>query len=223
MTSEMPKHPLSDWISKEHAWIEQKLKQFWLTDDAEKRTLHFWQSLYWFCTKDIEENHHQKEEDFIFKKIADDPRLLMGGPYCTYYFDLFLQNRPAEFADRLVKKWTGKTFQSTPNAFHQMVSTKNLPLAIPLEDHESGRRILKGMGHLNLEIKNNEGKPNETQLEALKNLFLTYWDIQKSHFLREENCFIILCQELVSIEEWQGILLAMHLQMPILGAIEASI
>lgn len=164
-----------------------------------------WNSLYSMCQDLFENNHHEKEEKFIFEILKTNVKIKSGGPLCTYYFDFHMNNPSLRRALDATKKITGQTLEPNWSQLMNEIIEKNLPLAIPGEDHEAGRIILRGIQF--------QLSQNSTNIPALgtgiESLFNTYFDIQKSHFEREENCFFNMCMNLISPSEWTDI----HAQM----------
>ncbi len=181
-------------------------KQFSLAQNS-----HNWTLLHTICKSEIEENHHAKEEQFIFDAVKDSDRIKSGGPLCTYFFDFHMTNPTLRRAIETTRKITGLTFEPEWSLQMKGIRDLNLPLVIPGEDHEAGRIILRG-------IENLLSREISDQTHAkIENLFKTYIEIQKEHFDREENCFFIMCKQLISSEKWEQIYVKMCSHYPIIS------
>ncbi|MBK9294767.1 MAG: hypothetical protein IPM57_10065 [Oligoflexia bacterium] len=155
-----------------------------------------WQPLLLLCKSLFEENHHEKEEKFIFEAIKNDSRIKAGGPHCTHYFDFYMTNPSLLHATEITTKLTGIKIEPDWSPQMKDILEKNLPLAIPGEDHEAGRIILRGIEHL---LTTNGSSETHSKIESL---FNAYIEIQKIHFDREENCFFKMCMNLIPPEKW---------------------
>ncbi|MEZ4872659.1 MAG: hypothetical protein R2827_10585 [Bdellovibrionales bacterium] len=170
-----------------------------------------WKSLYSICKSQFEENHHAKEEQFIFDAVRNNSKIKSGGPLCTYFFDFHMTNPSLRRAMESTKKLTDLNLEPEWSLQMKEIRNLNLPLVIPGEDHEAGRIILRG-------IENLFSRGPSDQIHAnIEILFKTYIDIQKEHFDREENCFFIMCKQLISPEKWEQIYVKMCSQYPIIS------
>lgn len=155
-----------------------------------------WRDFIVWCFENLENNHHRKEEEFIFSAVRADPRIRAGGPLCTLYFDQQMIYSSLKLAQKTVKEVTGHQLEPQWTEDLKTDQANNSPLTIPGEDHEAGRILLRGA-----EILLEKEEPGQ----ALKLIFKVYRDIQLSHFQREENCFLKMCKTLLPPERWQEI------------------
>lgn len=160
-----------------------------------------WHPLLSVCKRLFEENHHLKEEQFIFEAIKKNSKIRSGGPLCTYFFDSHMNHPSLNRAFELTKKLTGLNFEARWSVQMKEIREKNLPLVIPGEDHESGRIILRAIAFLLFK----DSSTHTINHDKIETLFAAYIDIQKDHFDREENCFFRMCIDLISTEEWRQI------------------
>jgi hemerythrin-like domain-containing protein len=174
-------------------------------------SLESWRSFIAWCFDCFENNHHRKEEEFIFSAVRPDPRIRAGGPLCTLYFDQQMIYSSLKLAQKTVKDLTGQQLDPLWTEDLKADQVSNSPLTIPGEDHEAGRILLRGAEIL---IESEGQYPTLSQSasaegakkqEALRKLFSVYRDIQVSHFQREENCFLKMCKTLLTAERWQEI------------------
>ena len=193
---------LIDFFKGEHAALIVLFERHFKLGKETKN----WLPLVSVCKRLFEENHHRKEEQFIFEAIKKNSKLRSGGPLCTYFFDSHMNYPSLNRAFELTKKLTGVIFDALWTVQMKEIRELNLPLVIPGEDHESGRIILRAIEFLLF-------KNSSTQTidhVKIETLFAAYLEIQKGHFDREENCFFRMCIDLISTEEWHQIQFTMN-------------
>lgn len=199
-------------ISSEHKTL-LKLFDTYLSgcSDLASSDLASWRSLIIWCSENLENNHHRKEEEFIFSAVRADPRIRAGGPLCTLYFDQQMIYSSLKLAQKTVKSVTEQQLEPVWTEDLKSDQISNSPLTIPGEDHEAGRILLRGAEIL---LEEEEKTPTLNQpasvegaakQAALRKVFSVYRDIQVSHFQREENCFLKMCKTLLPAERWQEI------------------
>jgi hemerythrin-like domain-containing protein len=170
-----------------------------------------WKSLYSICKSQFEENHHAKEEQFIFDAVRNNSKIKSGGPLCTYFFDFHMTNPSLRRALETTKELTDLNLEPEWSPQMKEIRDLNIPLVIPGEDHEAGRIILRGIENL---LSRENSAQTQTKIEGL---FKTYIEIQKEHFDREENCFFIMCKQLILPEKWEQIYVKMCSQYPVIS------
>jgi hemerythrin-like domain-containing protein len=193
-------------LAKEHGYLLSMLEQ--LIARA-LNNVSSWKEVIIFCENYIENNHHQKEEEFIFNAIKNIPQLKGGGPQCTYYFGFQMSNPSIKQAITLVQKTTHQITE--PQWTEKMLEFRksNLPLVIPCEDHEAGRMLLRAAQNL---------EPNQSSYnDSIKLLISTYLEIQKIHFEKEERCLFKLCSSLLTQSQWNEIIKEMRIRFPDIG------
>jgi hemerythrin-like domain-containing protein len=163
--------------------------------------LSSWQEFVLWCAENLENNHHRKEEEFIFSAVRSDPRIRAGGPLCTLYFDQQMIFSSLKLAQKTISQIVGEQLETQWTEDLKADQLANSPLTIPGEDHEAGRILLRGAERLLGNVESHSPL-NE---EALRKIFSVYRDIQVSHFQREENCFLKMCKTLLTAEKWQEI------------------
>ncbi len=188
-------HALLEFFKKEHAVLSAIFEREFKLAQISKN----WSPLLSFCKLQFENNHHEKEEKFIFEAVKNNSKIKSGGPLCTYFFDGHMMNPSLRRAIEVVKNQTGMTQEPSWTSQMRDIRDKNLPLAIPGEDHEAGRIILRGVEPL-LHLE-----PTEHTHAKIETLFKTYIEIQKVHFDREENCFFRMCSDLIPPQKWNQI------------------
>ena len=185
-------HNLLNFIKSEHLVLNNRFNQ--LFDHSSKSGK--WGELITFCETNFEENHHEKEELYIFEAIKDREELKSGGPNCTYYFDSYIHSPHLKLATHLAKEITGELIEPSWSKHVLEYRNKNLPLVIPSEDHEAGRILLKAIRH--------ETRKEFVSQNNVNKLFQIYIELQNLHFQKEENCFIPMCMQMLPPSFWEN-------------------
>lgn len=157
--------------------------------------LEIYETLQRLCSHFLEEFHHGKEETLLFSDLVSNPRLCEGGPECVLHFDERMRRPPlAEALDACrATGWTDASaaWVDVPD-FLRVTSS---PISIPMEDHEAGRVLLRGIQRL---------LPQGLEAVAMiDGLFERYRELQLRHFRREEGCLFRLCHALIPPARWR--------------------
>ena len=198
---------LVNFFKNEHSVLLSRFEKHFIL----AKSSYNWKSLYSICKSQFEENHHAKEEEFIFDAVKNNRKVKSGGPLCTYFFDFHMTNPSLRRALETTKDLTDLNLEPEWSPQMKGIRDLNLPLAIPGEDHEAGRIVLRGIENLLLR------GPSDQVHAKIESLFKTYIDIQKAHFDREENCFFIMCKQLILPEQWEQIYVNMCSQYSIIS------
>ena len=167
-------HPLFEIIKSEHRLIEAALQKI-----NSKEILRSDIEWLWEFT---EIKHHQKEELILFQTVSENPRISEGGPMCALYFDLQMADSPIERCQRVTQQ-IPKIEEHQKRYFDQ-----SSPLRIPVNEHRSGKEILRHMLASWTQLKT----------EEIFCLLEEYKYIQLNHILKEESCFFHLCANLLN-------------------------
>ena len=146
------------------------------------------------CLVFLEEFHHRKEEDLLFPVIAADRRVHAGGPECVLHFDMQMRSPPLETARSACAAAGVPALEPPWPPGSQSLREENSPLVIPLEDHEAGRVLLRGIDAL----------PPGSEPVALR-LLDAYRDLQARHFRKEDGCLFCMSRQLVDPGRWAEI------------------
>lgn len=176
-----------DIFEKEHQFIKSTFDGYVKEAIAQGN----WNTLYDFCFNKIECNHHKKEEEFLFDKVRNNPKIQAGGPMCTMYFDGHILQPSLPIANALVIEIKGSPSQLDVPTELKVDQENKSPLCIPEEDHFSGQVLLEEIRLLLPQERNTE------TLNQIRKYFDLYYYIQRRHFDREENCFFRMCAELI--------------------------
>lgn len=142
--------------------------------------------------RDRLENHHGAERELFFEKISNDPRLNEGGPFCTYFFDFFMNNRPLQIAHRKLKALGFTEALSIPDEMQSYFSNQS-PLCIPLEEHLALQFLVQGLQKTFTATETGAPVPQEAVSRAL--IFLQ--DLARRNVHKEETCLWALSQQIL--------------------------
>lgn len=109
----------------------------------ERHTVNAMEILNAFLT--IAQTHFRKEDEQLFSKVFGDSRLQNGGPFCTYYFGLFLDNRPLARVEKLMRSAPDQFALPAPEEWETKYMAAGSALAIPIEDHQAIRTLAFAM------------------------------------------------------------------------------
>lgn len=181
-------HPYLLEIRAEHSRILANLKELMERSDHGRE-------FFTFCADYVHRVNFECTERFLFRAIFSKAGIQSGGPMCMLYFDQHLSNRSL---DRAAKFCARRRFQPAPSNVPEHIQefyTINSPVCIPLEDHFACREILAKAEELLREVDN---ESNQRELQFLTNV---YFDIVKNNFEKEDNCLLLMCQDLLSPQE----------------------
>lgn len=176
---------ISKLLHQEHEVIIKLFDQYFKTAQSNGK----WDELIQLCENTYDKNHHEKEERYLFAVIKDDPRLKLGGPYCTFYFDYHMAAPPLQKAQELIYKITELKLQPQWSPLMEEVAKTKIPLLIPGEDHEAARMLVRAVNYI---LKD---KPEISA--KIPELFKFYRELTESHIEREEQCFLKMCENLI--------------------------
>jgi hypothetical protein len=144
------------------------------------------------------EEHHHAERVFFFDQIRDDPRIQQGGPFCTYFFYLFMNNRPLEMAEQKLKALGLKGLYLIP-ADLQPYFSENSPLSIPLEEHLAIQLLVQGLHEVFAEGEEGDIPPffPEAISSAISQALNSLQDLVRLNFHKEETCLWSLSQQIL--------------------------
>lgn len=127
------------------------------------------------------EEHHKTECGLLFDKVRTRHQMREGGPFCSYFFDFFMNNRPQNRVEKAMTQWLGKDFVlSIPDHLNVYFTEKSL-FCIPLEEHLAAQAICLGL------IRAFAG-PNPTNMSWIQDSLSLLRDLIQSNFRKEETC-----------------------------------
>ncbi|MBX3017380.1 MAG: hypothetical protein KF767_05785 [Bdellovibrionaceae bacterium] len=184
-------------LTEEHRAFEAAATALWRRAKASGRAEDF-EPLRILCDDFLIGYHDEREEREIHPRLRGLPRLREGGPACTLHFDRFMNARPLNRAARVCAR-QGVAF---PDPLWSVDASADIqagsPLAIPGEDHEATRVLLRAIASQDLP-DNAEGF--STRLA----LFAELIELRIDHHQREDTCFFPMCRSLVDPQTWREI------------------
>lgn len=137
--------------------------------------------------------HHDSEFSILFSKIWNDPKLKEGGPFCTYFFNFFLNDRPFARVTKIINQ-----VRSPKNTMLSCEIPENLqPLfennsmaSIPIEEHLATKNLAREMNYIIL----NWDKKNLTWFSMALN---ELQELIQKNIEKEETCLWALTEEIV--------------------------
>ncbi|NJL25061.1 MAG: hypothetical protein HC902_07725 [Calothrix sp. SM1_5_4] len=152
---------------------------------------------FFFEVADWAEVMHLWEERVLFPLVASKPNIRSGGPHCMLYLDMHHVARPFERAAWACSRTSAKMIQIKDLPVHlRNFFSENSPICIPVEDHLAMRQIRDRAR----EILREKTVSFDVQSELLY-LMRVYSTLLKSHFDKEDNCFLVLCRNLLGDNE----------------------
>lgn len=93
-------------------------------------------------------DHHQSEYTNLFSKLLGNPLIQAGGPFCIYFFDFYMANRPFSSTLKRINQIRdpGKKMLSIeiPETLKCFFDQKSM-LCIPIEEHLSQEALVMEM------------------------------------------------------------------------------
>lgn len=125
--------------------------------------------------------HHENEREILFDKLKSLPKMNQGGPFCTYFFEFFANNRPLARAERLVsKRRKTKTQLEIPQNVDRFFKEGSL-LSIPIEEHLAAEFVCE---ELIMTLDSSLPEQREWIAEAL----IALKDLLLTNHNKEETC-----------------------------------
>lgn len=140
---------------------------------------------------DLAEAHFLKENENLFIKAFGHSRLQNGGPFCTYYFGLFIDNRPLARVEKLMRMQQPGFSAPALAEWEQKYVSEGSALAIPVEDHHAIRTLAKQM-RLHLQSE------DEISWRWLEKAAILLQEILKTNHEKEEHCLFPHIAQLLS-------------------------
>lgn len=79
--------------------------------------------------------HFEKEDLNLYSRVFGDQRLQQGGPFCTFYFGSFMENRPLKILERWARKKHPDFQAPEPFSYQRKYFETGSLLTVPCEDH----------------------------------------------------------------------------------------
>ncbi len=132
-------------------------------------------------------DHHKAETERLFSLLKGLPQMNQGGPFCSYFFEFFMTNRPLARIENLIAQHRGQIIKILPAAeIEDYFSTGSL-LTVPLEEHMASETLCS---EILLSLQENPTTTSPWIGEALQ----TLRDIVHSNLQKEESCLWVAAQ-----------------------------
>ena len=126
----------------------------------------------------IEDLHHKKEEELLFPALLESAPLQQGGPRCSFFFGLRLEDYGSQ-------KLPQKLPELRP--ITKYILDSKSPLSIPVEEHIAGHLALELLGELQDD-------------RVLANSISHYLHLMDLHIRKEDECLFVLADNYLSPE-----------------------
>jgi hemerythrin-like domain-containing protein len=149
-----------------------------------------------FISNYVDQLHHGKEEAILFP-VAFEAKLLQGGgPKCTQYFGMFIQDRFLEkFKSEISEEDNIPEYK--PKTEIQNILKEKDPLSIPLEDHQAGYYALKIMKS---DLKKRRGQAGWS-CERFCRVAQWYIKMLRQHIGKEDECLFVRLESVLSPDQ----------------------
>ncbi len=139
-------------------------------------------------------SHHQDEYDILFHKLFGNPVIQTGGPFCMYFFDFFMMNRPFTKALNRINELKPPDQKlkeiEIPESLAHYFKEKSM-LSVPIEEHLSQEALID---EIQASMQSWEAIDQTWVSRALEDL----WDILKRNIEKEETCLWAVAKSIVS-------------------------
>ncbi|MBL7543146.1 MAG: hypothetical protein JNL11_04985 [Bdellovibrionaceae bacterium] len=136
--------------------------------------------------------HHNAEFSVLFSKIWNSPKLKEGGPFCTYFYNFMLNDRPLARVTRIINQVRSAVTQVStieiPENLRPVFEQHSMA-GIPLEEHLAIRSLVEEMKAI---IQNWDEKNASWFAMALGELH----DLVQKNIEKEETCLWALVQNI---------------------------
>jgi hypothetical protein len=133
--------------------------------------------------------HHKTECELLFDKVAARHEMREGGPFCSYFYSFFMENRPRDRAEKLISELRGRPFTIEIPAHLQAYFEGNSLFCIPLEEHLAIQTIAQGLTQALMDPNPKIFAWIERSLSALK-------DLIEANIQKEETCLWVAVHQI---------------------------
>jgi hemerythrin-like domain-containing protein len=130
------------------------------------------------------QEHHRREEEILFARLAKFSRLTEGGPMCTHYMGVRIGSDPVARLENAMKETFGTFARPVLAPEMEALIEKNSPLSIPLEEHKAGAAAMRAMKKL-VEAFLRGDTLAEISLSRLGRLYV---NMLRLHIEKEDHC-----------------------------------
>lgn len=155
--------------------------------------------------KDLLIQHHDAERQHFFLPLRDLPKMNQGGPFCSYFFEFFMNNRPLLMTETFISENRNKvTLIPIPSVVESFFSTGSL-LAIPIEEHLACEAVCEELIQTLENLTPKAGAWVTKALSFLKDLITT-------NHRKEETCLWIAAGNALEPAHYQQLMTTMTLK-----------
>lgn len=127
--------------------------------------------------------HHYKEEELLFPLLHDTGRLSEGGPMCTLFQGLSLEN---DFSSRIIQRRTSSYAPHELNEKIKKALDAGSPLRVPVEEHLLGHECLW------------QAKQYKSMDSTFNKILDDYYDLLRLHIRKEDECLFKVAEYALS-------------------------
>ena len=155
----------------------------------------FYLKAFSFIENYLDQIHHQKEEDCLFPEVHKMGIAKGGGPQCSLFFGLFLEQ---DFLNKIKSEIvsTDNIPLYRPRKGVQKIFEEKSPLEIPLKDHEAGYYALRI-------LKKELDRRDKNLWDRQKFCRVGRWYISmlQYHIRKEEECLFVRLKQVLTEEQ----------------------
>lgn len=134
--------------------------------------------------------HLESERAFLFENLRPNPRLCEGGPFCGYFFEFFMHNRPLVVAEKMIASRQGLKKEIEIPKSIEIFFNENSLLKIPLEEHMAIQAFCQ---ELVITFKSYTKKDDPW----IDDVFSTTKDLIATNQRKEETCLWAAAQQIM--------------------------
>ncbi len=140
-------------------------------------------------------DHHEIEQTLLFQPLSGRPKMNQGGPFCSYFFESFMANRPCVISETMISKLRGQKVHSViPPSSQKFFEAQDL-LTIPIEEHIACEFLCENLIPVLNDYKIESAAAVTDVMDYLKNLIST-------NHLKEETCLWIAAAAAMEATEY---------------------
>lgn len=136
--------------------------------------------------------HHEAEFQLLFSKIWQNSKIREGGPFCTYFFNFFMSEKPFVRAARLINKLRNNNNKILDYELSDQLKPlfeQNSMVCVPIEEHLAIRALANEMHQVALAWEENNKSWFSEALMELQ-------DLIEKNIEKEETCLWALAKNI---------------------------
>lgn len=173
-------------LKRQHQAISETLD---LVEDNWKKGHHGAAMVLMEQMSNLLREHHASECELLFDKVKARHTMREGGPFCSYFFSFYMENRPRDRAESLMGELLGRKFHmEIPDSLKNYFDENSL-FCIPLEEHLAIQTIAQGLTQAMANLQPRLSPWIEKSLSVLRDLIAA--NVQK-----EETCLWVAVHQI---------------------------